>query len=96
MLRNWLLKRSRPYPDKHPRFRQVAVDLDTSANLVKHGVATVMPFIIRPTPRQLSVAITTSCNYGCMGCRYGRDFMPGHHLKLAMAARCSTTQRLPE
>jgi len=82
MLRSWLLKRSRPYLDKNPFLKRAAVQLEMNANLVKHSVATVMPFVIRPTPRVLTVAITAACNYACTGCRYGRDFMPGQHLKL--------------
>jgi MoaA/NifB/PqqE/SkfB family radical SAM enzyme len=82
MLRSWLLKRGRPYLDKNPSLKRAAVQFEMNASLVKHSVATVMPFVIRPTPRVLTVAITAACNYGCTGCRYGRDFMLGQHLKL--------------
>lgn len=84
MLRSWLFRRSRPYLDKHPSLRKAAVEFEIGANLLKHSIATVLPIIIRPTPRRLTVAVTAACNYGCMGCRYGRDFMLGHHLKLNM------------
>jgi MoaA/NifB/PqqE/SkfB family radical SAM enzyme len=102
MLRSWLLKCFRPSLDKHPYLKQAAIQLDTTANLVKHSVATVAPFVIRPTPRQLTIAITAACNYECTGCRYGRDFMVGNHLKLDLvrtllddaAAAGMTTVRL--
>ena len=82
MVRSWLLRHSRPYLDKSPFLKRAAIRLDQNANLVKHGVGTVVPFVIRPTPRVLTVAITAACNYACAGCRYGRDFMLGEHLKL--------------
>ena len=28
----------------------------------------------------MMVAVTANCNARCVGCRYGRDFMPGHQL----------------
>jgi cyclic pyranopterin phosphate synthase len=31
----------------------------------------------------MMIAITSSCNLRCIGCRYGRDFMAGHQLSLA-------------
>ncbi|MBV8070855.1 MAG: radical SAM protein [Acidobacteriaceae bacterium] len=84
MLRSFLLRRLRPYLDKHSYFREAAVQLEMGAGLVQHSVASVLPIVIRPTPRRLTIAITASCNYACVGCRYGRDFMPGHYLKLNM------------
>lgn len=102
MFRTWLVKHSRPYLNRHPNLKQVAVQFETNATLVKHTAAAVMPFIIKPTPRVLTVAITASCNYACTGCRYGRDFMLGQHLTLDMvrtllddaAASGMTTVRL--
>ncbi len=37
---------------------------------------------MRPWPRQVTIAVTADCNLRCVGCRYGRDFMPGARLKL--------------
>ncbi len=53
--------------------------------LVEHSVAKVLPTVIRPRPRRLTVAVTAQCNLRCTGCRYGRDFMPGEQLTLSMA-----------
>jgi MoaA/NifB/PqqE/SkfB family radical SAM enzyme len=82
MVRNWLVRHGRPYLDKNPAIKHAAVQVEASAGMVKHGVAAVMPFIIRPAPKVLTVAITAACNYACIGCRYGRDFMRGEYLKL--------------
>jgi len=48
-----------------------------------HALAQRFPSLIRAKPRQLTVAITAQCNLRCIGCRYGRDFMPGASLSLA-------------
>ncbi len=41
-----------------------------------------MPALIRPRTRNLTIAITANCNLRCIGCRYGRDFMPSQQLPL--------------
>jgi hypothetical protein len=43
-------------------------------------VATVLPQVIQPDPREIYVTLTANCNLRCLGCRYGRDFMPGAQL----------------
>jgi cyclic pyranopterin phosphate synthase len=53
---------------------------DISLGLLRHSVAHVLPGVIQPQPRNLTVAITAYCNLRCVGCRYGRDFMPGAQL----------------
>jgi cyclic pyranopterin phosphate synthase len=50
--------------------------------LAEHTVAEVLPAVLRPRPRRLTVAVTAHCNLRCTGCRYGRDFMPGEQLSL--------------
>ncbi len=52
--------------------------------LAQYTVAQVAPCVIRPRPRKLTVAVTAYCNLRCIGCRYGRDFMPGQQLSLAI------------
>jgi cyclic pyranopterin phosphate synthase len=52
--------------------------------LAQHTLAQVAPQIIRPNAKKLTVAVTAYCNLRCIGCRYGRDFMPGQQLSLAM------------
>ncbi|MFK7739660.1 MAG: radical SAM/SPASM domain-containing protein [Planctomycetota bacterium] len=54
----------------------------------KHGAARRFPALIRPTPRQITIAITAACNYRCRGCRYGRDFMVGERLDLQTVQHC--------
>lgn len=63
---------------KH-RLRQAEQGL----GLLEHSLAQVVPGVIRPRPRRLTVAVTAHCNLRCTGCRYGRDFMPGQQLSLA-------------
>lgn len=52
--------------------------------LAQHAFAQVVPSVIRPNPRKLTVAVTSYCNLRCFGCRYGRDFMPGQQLPLPL------------
>ena len=44
----------------------------------------VLPQIIQPDPREIYITLTANCNLRCIGCRYGRDFMPGQQLPLSM------------
>lgn len=44
------------------------------------AVARHLPVVVRPQARQLQIAITAHCNQRCIGCRYGRDFMPNSQL----------------
>ena len=46
----------------------------------KHTAAHYFPPIIQPHPYILMIAVTAHCNLRCLGCRYGRDFMPGSQL----------------
>jgi cyclic pyranopterin phosphate synthase len=46
----------------------------------RHTVAAHLPMIIQPQPRRLEIAVTSACNLRCVGCRYGRDFMPNQEL----------------
>ncbi len=48
--------------------------------LLRNGASSVLPIRVGPSPRNLTVAITANCNLRCAGCRYGRDYMPGHEL----------------
>jgi cyclic pyranopterin phosphate synthase len=54
--------------------------LDTKLDLARHTVARVIPQVIQPDPRELYITLTAQCNLRCIGCRYGRDFMPGSEL----------------
>jgi MoaA/NifB/PqqE/SkfB family radical SAM enzyme len=85
MLRTRLLRALRPYVASRPTIKKLLVETDASAKLVRHTLAAVAPALIRPVPEQLTVAITAKCNLRCIGCRYGRDFMPNAELPLQIA-----------
>lgn len=72
----------RAFARERPRLKRVLIAAQIRVGLLKHTVAGVIPEVIRPRPRQLTIAITAYCNLRCIGCRYGRDFMPGHQLPL--------------
>jgi cyclic pyranopterin phosphate synthase len=74
----------RPLLTGHPKLRRALRRADTAVSRWQHSLAQRFPAIIRPQPRQLTVAVTAACNLRCMGCRYGRDFMVGDRLSLAV------------
>ena len=67
----------------HEDVKQVLRRAEQAAGMVEHSLAQVVPAVIQPRPRRMTVAITAHCNLRCIGCRYGRDFMPGEQLSLA-------------
>jgi molybdenum cofactor biosynthesis enzyme MoaA len=73
-----------PWLSRHSAVKRSLVAAETSVGLIKHSIAAVVPAIIQPTPRNLTVAITANCNLRCVGCRYGRDFMNGSQLSWPM------------
>jgi cyclic pyranopterin phosphate synthase len=66
-----------------PRLKETLRQAEQGIGLLEHTVGEFLPAVIRPRPRRLTVAVTAHCNLRCVGCRYGRDFMPGEHLTLA-------------
>lgn len=46
------------------------------------AMAEAWPSTIRARTERITVAITAHCNLRCVGCKYGRDFMPGSQLPL--------------
>lgn len=77
-LRNWL----RPTLKRYPAVWRGLVKADSQVERYRIAAARLFPGIIQPEPRQIHVAITSSCNLRCIGCRYGRDFMPNNQLPL--------------
>lgn len=71
-----------PWLKYHPAIKALALEADTHFDLLRHTAARAVPAIIKPQPRNLTIAITAYCNLRCAGCRYGRDFMPGAQLPL--------------
>jgi len=60
-----------------------AVTADRMVERARHSVARRLPILLRPEPRQIEIAITALCNLRCIGCRYGREFMPNEQLDFA-------------
>lgn len=83
-LRARVLSVVRPWLDKHPRLKSGLRTAENNLGLVKHTAATILPLLIQPSPERITIAVTAACNLRCSGCRYGRDFMPGHQLSLSM------------
>ena len=73
-----------PLLRKHPLAWRLAKEVQTLPGLVRHTAAQVAPQVIAPRPRKITVAVTSYCNLRCVGCRYGRDFMPNSELPLAV------------
>ncbi len=51
---------------------------------IRHTASVRWPALAKPRPYKIMVALTAHCNSGCVGCRYGRDFMPGARLEWAV------------
>ena len=73
----------RPLLERNPPLKALAKQADIRAARLHHSLAARLPQLIRPAPRQLTIAITSHCNLHCVGCHYGSgDFMPGKSLSL--------------
>ena len=71
----------------NPTLRNVFMAGEAALNQVGTAVASVAPSMIRARPQKVTIAITAYCNLRCIGCRYGRDFMPGSQLDLDTVTR---------
>ena len=69
---------------EHRDVRRLAIAAEDAVERYRHRAAEVLPMLIRPRANLLMIAVTANCNASCVGCRYGRDFMPGHQLSLTM------------
>lgn len=65
---------------RHPGANELLSAAQMQIGLAQHTVGRVVPQVIRPLARKLTVAVTAHCNLRCVGCRYGRDFMTGQQL----------------
>jgi MoaA/NifB/PqqE/SkfB family radical SAM enzyme len=81
------IRRLRPFLRRHPRLKRALREADRVVHRAKHSVAGLVPGVIRPCPRHLTVAVTAACNLRCLGCRYGRDYMVGEQLALETVLR---------
>jgi molybdenum cofactor biosynthesis enzyme MoaA len=73
-----------PHLKRHAALWRGAIAADVALERTRHSAARVLPMLIRAQPRSIDIAVTSRCNLRCLGCRYGRDFMPGHELTLPM------------
>jgi molybdenum cofactor biosynthesis enzyme MoaA len=64
----------------HPRLRTQFERAYSYFDVARHSAASIFPEVIQPDPREVYITLTANCNLRCMGCRYGRDFMPGQQL----------------
>ena len=83
-VRSKLVSLLAPLLRNHPEAKKAAKSLDTYFDLLRHTTAAVLPQIIQPDPREIYITLTANCNLRCVGCRYGRDFMPGAQLSWPM------------
>ena len=67
---------------RSPALKGALKGAQVGLGLAEHTIAEVLPAVLRPRPRRLTVAVTAHCNLRCTGCPYGRDFMPAEHLSL--------------
>lgn len=79
-LRSTLRAAAAPTLKQYPALWRAARAVDAGIERARHRAAVALPVLVRPEPRQIHIAITAYCNQRCVGCRYGRDFMPGAQL----------------
>lgn len=80
--RSQLIRAVRPLMRRSDTLRDTLRRIDEAVSQAHHAIAGRVPAVIRPAPRQITIAVTAQCNLLCRGCRYGRDFMVGEHLPL--------------
>ncbi|MCB9878892.1 MAG: radical SAM protein [Planctomycetes bacterium] len=83
-----LLRQVRPFVRRHTKLKLFLQQQEMRLWRLRHDLAQMAPRLIRPSPRQITIAITAACNFRCQGCRYGRDFMVGEHLDLQLVKDC--------
>jgi cyclic pyranopterin phosphate synthase len=78
---------------RYPSIKNTLLEAETRLELLRHTAAPLLPILIQPRPRNVTIAITALCNLRCIGCRYGRDFMNGSQLSWPMARDLLTDAR---
>lgn len=79
-MRSSLVRTISPLYNKNAGLKNFLISADSTVDNIRHASASVFPNLIQPDPRSLFISLTANCNLRCMGCNYGRDFMPGHTL----------------
>jgi MoaA/NifB/PqqE/SkfB family radical SAM enzyme len=64
----------------HPAVKSTARHVKNELECLLHAAALLFPALIEPDPTEIYLSLTANCNLRCLGCRYGRDFMPGSQL----------------
>lgn len=65
------------------RVRESLAHLEIVYETIRNSFVGLNPGVVTPSVRMLTLAITAKCNFRCVGCRYGRDYMAGSELPLA-------------
>jgi molybdenum cofactor biosynthesis enzyme MoaA len=71
---------TRAFIQSHPAVNSAARAVKKELEFLFHTTALLFPSIIEPDPTEIYLTLTANCNLRCLGCRYGRDFMPGSQL----------------
>jgi cyclic pyranopterin phosphate synthase len=71
---------TRAFLQAHPAVNSTARAVRKELEFLLHTTALLFPSIIEPDPTEIYLTVTANCNLRCLGCRYGRDFMPGSQL----------------
>ncbi len=83
-----LIRAVKPLLENHKTLRRVLKAGDARLAVLRHTIATQLPGVITPQPRQLTISVTARCNLRCIGCRYERDFMLGEQLAPELVFTC--------
>lgn len=81
-LRSRVVRSLRPWFPESGWLRTAAKLAAARTARLRHDLYRLAPGLVRPAPRQITIAVTSACNLRCRGCRYGRDFMVGERLEL--------------
>ncbi len=71
---------TRSFLQAHPAIKATAQAVKNELEFLLHTTALLFPSVIEPDPTEIYLTLTANCNLRCLGCRYGRDFMPGSQL----------------
>ena len=66
----------------NPVVKRSVEQIEYGLGALQHELARIVPSVVQPRPRRITIAVTAYCNLRCVACRYGRDFMLGQQLSL--------------
>lgn len=82
--RRALVTRVKAHTLDKPEVRKRLAKAETAFEMFRNAASQIVPNIVTPSPKFLTIAITAKCNLRCEGCRYGRDYMVGSELPTDM------------